>query len=97
MNWLELARVLVEALAKRIEAADDMRAEKRDGKTVMPPFADLDADRYDDRAFARDLLRTACKADKRLRDALVVVATLAKGSDHDALRELVSALPLDEG
>ena len=97
MNWLELARVLVEALAKRIEAADDMRAEKRDGKTVMPPFADLDADRYDDRAFARELLRTACKADPRLRDALVVVATLAKGSDHDALRELVSALPLDEG
>jgi len=97
VNWLELARVLVEALAKRIEAADDMRAEKRDGKTVMPPFADLDADRYDDRAFARELLRTACKADPRLRDALVVVATLAKGSDHDALRELVSALPLDEG
>ena len=97
MNWLELARVLVEALAKRIEAADDMRAEKRDGKTVMPSFADLDADRYDDRAFARELLRTACKADPRLRDALVVVATLAKGSDHDALRELVSALPLDEG
>ena len=95
MNWLELARVLVEALAKRIEAADDMRAEKRDGKTVMPPFAELTA--YDDRAFARDLLRTACKADPRLRDALVVVATLAKGSDHDALRELVSALPLDEG
>lgn len=97
MNWLELARVLVEALVKRIEAADDMRAEKRDGRTVMPPFADLDADRYDDRAFARDLLRTACKADPRLRDALVVVATLAKGSDHDALRELVAALPLDEG
>ena len=95
MNWLELARVLVEALAKRIEAADDMRAEKRDGKTVMPPFAELTA--YDDRAFARDLLRTACKADPRLRDALVVVATLAKGSDHDALRELVSVLPLDEG
>jgi len=97
MNWLELARVLVEALAKRIEAADDMRAEKRDGKTVMPPFAELSAGAYDDRAFARDLLRTACKADPRLRDALVVVATLAKGSDHDALRELVSALPLDEG
>ena len=96
MNWLELARVLVEALAKRIEAADDMRAEKRDGKTVMPPFAELSASAYDDRAFARDLLRTACKADPRLRDALVVVATLAKGSDHDALRELVSALPLDE-
>lgn len=95
MNWLELARVLVEALAKRIEAADDMRAEKRDGKTVMPPFAELSV--YDDRAFARDLLRTACKADKRLRDALVVVATLAKGSDHDALRELVSVLPIDEG
>ena len=95
MNWLELARALVEALAKRIEAADDMRAEKRDGKTVMPPFAELTA--YDDRAFARELLRTACKADPRLRDALVVVATLAKGSDHDALRELVSALPLDEG
>ena len=97
MNWLDLARVLVEALAKRIEAADDMRAEKRDGKTVMPPFAELSAGAYDDRAFARDLLRTACKADPRLRDALVVVATLAKGSDHDALRELVSALPLDEG
>ena len=97
MNWLELARVLVEALAKRIEAADDMRAEKRDGRTVMPPFADLSAGAYDDRAFARELLRTACKADPRLRDALVVVATLAKGSDHDALRELVSALPLDEG
>jgi hypothetical protein len=97
MNWIELARVLVEALAKRIEADDDMRAEKRDGRTVMPPFAELDADRYDDRAFARDLLRTACKADPRLRDALVVVATLAKGSDHDALRELVAALPLDEG
>lgn len=97
MNWIDLARVLVEALAKRIEAADDMRAEKRDGKTVMPPFAELSAGAYDDRAFARDLLRTACKADPRLRDALVVVATLAKGSDHDALRELVSALPLDEG
>ena len=95
MNWLELARALVEALVKRIEAADDMRAEKRDGKTVMPPFAELSA--YDDRAFARDLLRTACKADPRLRDALVVVATLAKGSDHDALRELVSVLPIDEG
>ena len=97
MNWLELARVLVEALAKRIEAADDMRAEKRDGKTVMPPFAELSAGAYDDRAFARDLLRTACKADPRLRDALVVVASMAKGSDHDALRELVAALPLDEG
>lgn len=97
MNWLELARALVEALVKRIEAADDMRAEKRDGKTVMPPFAELSAGAYDDRAFARDLLRTACKADPRLRDALVVVATLAKGSDHDALRELVAALPLDEG
>ena len=97
MNWLDLARELVALLVRRIEAADDMRAEKRDGKTVMPPFAELDADRYDDRAFARDLLRTACKADQRLRDALVVVATLAKGSDHDALRELVSALPLDEG
>ena len=97
MNWLELARVLVEALAKRIEAADDMRAEKRDGKTVMPPFAELSAGAYDDRAFARELLRTACKADPRFRDALVVVATLAKGSDHDTLRELVSALPLDEG
>ena len=97
MNWLELARLLVEALVKRIEAADDMRAEKRDGKTVMPSFADLDADRYDDRAFARDLLRTACKADPRLRDALVVVATLAKDVDHDTLRELVAVLPLDEG
>ena len=97
MNWLELARVLVEALAKRIEAADDMRAEKRDGKTVMPPFAELSAGAYDDRAFARELLRTACKADPRLRDALVVVATLAKGSDHDALRKLVAVLPLDEG
>ena len=95
MNWLELARVLVEALARRIEAADDMRAEKRDGKTVMPPFAELSA--YDDRAFARDLLRTACKADPRLRDALVVVATLAKGVDHDTLREIVSILPIDEG
>lgn len=93
MNWLELARVLVEALVKRIEAADDMRAEKRDGKTVMPPFAELSA--YDDRAFARDLLRTACKADPRLRDALVVVATLAKGADHDLLRELVSFLPVE--
>lgn len=97
MNWLELARALVEALVKRIEAADDMRAEKRDGKTVMPPFAELSAGAYDDRAFARDLLRVACKADPRLRDALVVVATLAKGSDHDTLRELVSVLPLDEG
>ena len=96
MNWLELARVLVEALVKRIEAADDMRAEKRDGKTVMPPFAELSAGAYDDRAFARDLLRTACKADPRLRDALVVVATLAKDVDHDTLRELVSVLPLDE-
>ena len=93
MNWLDLARVLVEALVKRIEAADDMRAEKRDGKTVMPPFAELSA--YDDRAFARDLLRTACKADPRLRDALVVVATLAKGADHDLLRELVSFLPVE--
>jgi hypothetical protein len=93
VNWLELARVLVEALVKRIEAADDMRAEKRDGKTVMPPFAELSA--YDDRAFARDLLRTACKADPRLRDALVVVATLAKGADHDLLRELVSFLPVE--
>ena len=97
MNWLELARALVEALVKRIEAADDMRAEKRDGKTVMPPFAELSAGAYDDRAFARELLRVACKADPRLRDALVVVATLAKGSDHDALRELVAVLPLDEG
>lgn len=97
MNWLELARVLVEALVKRIEAADDMRAEKRDGKTVMPPFAELSAGAYDDRAFARDLLRTACKADPRLRDALVIVATLAKDVDHDTLRELVSVLPLDEG
>jgi hypothetical protein len=70
-----------------------MRAEKRDGKTVMPPFAELSA--YDDRAFARDLLRTACKADPRLRDALVVVATLAKGADHDLLRELVSFLPVE--
>jgi hypothetical protein len=96
MNWLELARVLVEALVKRIEAADDMRAEKRDGRTVMPPFAELSAGAYDDRAFARDLLRTACKADPRLRDALVVVATLAKDVDHDTLRELVSVLPLDE-
>lgn len=95
MNWLELARVLVEALVKRIEAADDMRAEKRDGKTVMPPFAELSAGAYDDRAFARDLLRTACKADPRLRDALVVVATLAKGADHDLLRELVSFLPVE--
>jgi len=93
VNWLDLARVLVEALVKRIEAADDMRAEKRDGKTVMPPFAELSA--YDDRAFARDLLRTACKADPRLRDALVVVATLAKGADHDLLRELVSFLPVE--
>ncbi len=93
MNWLDLARVLVEALVKRIEAADDMRAEKRDGRTVMPPFAELSA--YDDRAFARDLLRTACKADPRLRDALVVVATLAKGADHDLLRELVSFLPVE--
>lgn len=97
MNWLELARVLVEALAKRIEAADDMRAEKRDGKTVMPSFAELSAGAYDDRAFARDLLRTACQADSRLRDALVVVASMAKGVDHDTLRELVSVLPLDEG
>lgn len=97
MNWLELARVLVEALVKRIEAADDMRAEKRDGKTVMPPFAELSTGAYDDRAFARELLRVACKADPRLRDALVVVATLAKGSDHDTLRELVSVLPIDEG
>ena len=97
MNWLELARVLVEALAKRIEAADDMRAEKRDGKTVMPPFAELSAGAYDDRVFARDLLRTACKADPRLRDALVVVASMAKGVDHDTLRELVSILALDEG
>ena len=97
MNWLELARVLVEALAKRIEAADDMRAEKRDGRTIMPPFAELSAGAYDDRAFARELLRVACKADPRLRDALVVVATLAKDVDHDTLRELVSALPIDEG
>ena len=97
MNWLELARVLVEALAKRIEAADDMRAEKRDGKTVMPSFANLEVDKLENRVFARELLRVACKADPRLRDAFVVVATLAKGSDHDALRELVAALPLDEG
>ena len=96
MNWLELARVLVEALVKRIEAADDMRAEKRDGKTVMPTFAELSTGAYDDRAFARDLLRTACKADPRLRDALVVVATLAKDVDHDTLRELGAGLPLDE-
>jgi hypothetical protein len=96
MNWLELARVLVEALVKRIEAADDMRAEKRDGRTVMPPFAELSVGAYDDRAFARELLRVACKADPRLRDALVVVATLAKDVDHDTLRELVSVLPIDE-
>lgn len=87
--------MLVEALVKRIQAADDMRVEKRDGKTVMPPFAELTA--YDDRAFARELLGVACKADPRLRDALVVVATLAKDSDHAVIRELVSALPLDDG
>lgn len=97
MNWLELARVLVEALAKRIEAADDMRAEKRDGKTVMPSFADLEIDKLENRVFARELLRVACKADPRLRDAFVVVASMAKGVDHDTLREIVAVLPLDEG
>lgn len=94
MTWLELARVLVEALAKRIEAADDMRAEKRDGKTLMPPFAELDG-AFDDRAFARELLRVACRADKRIADALAVVASTAKGADHDLLRELVSLLPVE--
>ena len=97
MNWVELARELVALLVRRIEAADDMRAEKRDGKTVMPSFADLEIDKLENRVFARELLRVACKADPRLRDAFVVVASMAKGVDHDTLREIVSILPIDEG
>lgn len=91
MTWLELARELVALLVRRLEAADDMRAEERDGKTFMPPFAELGG-AFDDRAFARELLRVACKADKRIADALAVVASTARGVDHDLLRELVSVL-----
>ena len=94
MTWLDLARELVALLVRRLEAADDMRAEKRDGKTIMPPFAELDG-HFDDRAFARELLRVACRADKRIADALAVVASTAKGADHDLLRELVSLLPVE--
>lgn len=97
MSWVDLARELVALLVRRIEAVDELRAEKRDGKTVMPPFADLDVDKLENRVFARELLRVACKADPRLRDAFVVVATLAKDVDHDTLREIVSILPIDEG
>lgn len=96
MSWVDLARELVALLVRRIEAVDELRAEKRDGKTVMPSFADLDVDKLENRAFARELLRVACKADPRLRDAFVVVATLAKDVDHDTLREIVSILPIDE-
>lgn len=96
VTWIELARDLIELLARRIDAADDMRAEVRDGKTVMPAFDALAHDAFDDRAFARELLRVACKADTRFRDALVVVATLAKDTDHAVIRGLVSALPLDD-
>lgn len=96
MSWVDLARELVALLVRRIEAVDELRAEKRDGKTVMPSFADLDVDKLENRVFARELLRVACKADPRLRDAFVVVATLAKDVDHDTLREIVSILPIDE-
>lgn len=94
MTWLDLARELVALLVRRLEAADDMRAEKRDGKTIMPPFEELGG-HFDDRAFARELLRVACKADKRIAEAIVVVASTAKGVDHDTLRELVSVIPTD--
>jgi hypothetical protein len=91
MSWIDFAREIVELLLKRIEAADDMRAEKRDGKTVMPPFDELGGS-YDERAFAADLLHVACKAYPSAGDAIAMACANAKGIDHDVLRELVALI-----
>jgi hypothetical protein len=94
LAWERLAQLLIEALTKKLEAADRMRTKTApDGKTIMPSFDELAGESFDDRAFAVELLTLACKADRRIGDALSVACANAKGVDHDILREVVSLLP----
>lgn len=91
LPWSDLVRLVVEWLE---EQRDTRTKTAADGRTILPTFAELEAE-HSPRAAARELVRVACLADPRITQALGAACANAKGPDHDVLRDLVGALPTD--
>lgn len=86
-DWVSLARAVVQYV-------DSCRAEHLDeddkGRVVMPSFGALSP--ADTHAQAAKLLRAACMANPRIRDAIGAAANYASGSDGALVRELLAML-----